>query len=72
MDALCFRVSSDRQTTENQFDDLVRIAEQNDSTRDWHEFRDDLAPCILASAEQRIGPSGVTTAYRVVPAGCSS
>jgi len=35
VDGLYFRVSSERQTTENQFEELVRIAEKDDSARDW-------------------------------------
>jgi hypothetical protein len=33
MDALYFRVSSEQQTTENQFDDLLQVAEK-DTERD--------------------------------------
>ena len=33
MDALYFRVSSDQQTTENQFEDLLEVAEKDDSAR---------------------------------------
>ena len=65
MDALYFRVSSDRQTTENQFEDLVQVAERDSSGRAWQQIRDDLSHCIVE--EQRIGPSGtVTTVYRIV------
>ena len=35
VDGLYFRVSSDRQTTENQFEGLLLIAEKDGSTRDW-------------------------------------
>ena len=35
MDALYFRVSSDRQTSENQFQDLLAVAEKDGSPRDW-------------------------------------
>ncbi len=34
MDALYFRVSSDRQTTENQFDELITAARAGDPARD--------------------------------------
>ena len=35
MDALYFRVSTDRQTTEHQFEDLLLVAERDGSDRDW-------------------------------------
>jgi hypothetical protein len=35
VDGLYFRVSSDRQTTENQFEGLLLIAQKDGSTRDW-------------------------------------
>jgi len=65
MDALYFRVSSERQTTENQFEDLLQIAERDGSGRDRQQIRDDLAHCLIE--EERQGPGGVTTLYRVVP-----
>jgi Site-specific recombinases, DNA invertase Pin homologs len=65
MDALYFRVSSERQTTENQFDDLLQVAERDGATRDWRKIRDDLSRCVIE--EQRTGPGGTTTLYRVVP-----
>jgi hypothetical protein len=33
--ALYFRVSSERQTTENQFEDLLCVAEKDGFLRDW-------------------------------------
>jgi hypothetical protein len=42
MDALYFRVSSERQTTENQFEDLLQVAEKDDSGRDWSQIRQSL------------------------------
>ena len=39
MDALYFRVSSERQTTENQFEDLLQVAEKDGSSRDWGNIR---------------------------------
>jgi DNA invertase Pin-like site-specific DNA recombinase len=39
MDALCFRVSSSRQITENQFQDLLEVAEKDASGRDWNHIR---------------------------------
>ncbi len=66
MDALYFRVSSDRQTTENQFADLLQIAEQDGSGRDWSEVRRLLTICIVE--EQRPSTNGSTrTVYRVRP-----
>ena len=42
MDALYFRVSSDRQTTENQFDELITAACTGDPARDWNRIRSEL------------------------------
>jgi DNA invertase Pin-like site-specific DNA recombinase len=39
VDALYFRVSSERQTTENQFEDLLQVAEKDGSGRNWSEIR---------------------------------
>ncbi len=50
MDALYFRVSSDRQTTENQFEDLLQVAEKDGSGRDWSQIRKLLSGCILEEA----------------------
>jgi len=36
-----FRVSSDRQTTENQFDELIAAARAGDPSRDWDRIRED-------------------------------
>ncbi len=65
MDALYFRVSSDRQTTENQFEDLVQIAERDDSGRDWPLIRDALARVVVP--EEHATPDGAVTLYRVAP-----
>ena len=62
MDALYFRVSSDRQTTENQFDDLLHVAERDGSGRDWPRIRDLLAQCVYEEPTA----SG-RTVYRVRP-----
>lgn len=65
MDALYFRVSSDRQTTQNQFDDLLQIAEHDNSGRDWDQIRETLAHCVVE--EIRKTPRGdTTTVYRVL------
>jgi DNA invertase Pin-like site-specific DNA recombinase len=64
MDALYFRVSSDRQTTENKFEDLLRIAEKDGSGRDWNQIRKALADCVYE--EQRsTRDGGNRTIYRV-------
>jgi hypothetical protein len=47
MDALYFRVSGERQTTENQFEDLLQVAEKDGSGRDWARIREMLAACII-------------------------
>ena len=39
---LYFRVSSDRQTTQNQFEDLLEAAERDGSGRDWPKIRQTL------------------------------
>src|SRR5690242_15361520 len=66
MDGLYFRVSSERQTTENQFEDLVQIAERDDSGRDWAQVRTALAACV--TEEQRPTCGGATrTVYYVQP-----
>ena len=50
MDALYFRVSTDRQTTENQFGDLLQVAEKDGSGRDWNRIRQLLSRCIHEEA----------------------
>ena len=50
MDALYFRVSADRQTTENQFEDLLQVAEKDGSERDWRAIRQRLSDCIQGEA----------------------
>jgi DNA invertase Pin-like site-specific DNA recombinase len=63
-DALYFRVSSDRQTTENQFDELLGVAHKDGHHRDWDSVRASLGRCILT--ETRTTRRGVTrTVYRV-------
>ncbi len=61
MDALYFRVSSDRQTAENQFEDLLQVAEKDGSGRDWSQIRKLLSRCIH---EEAIGDR---TLYSVNP-----
>ena len=46
MDALYFRVSSERQTTENQFAELLEVAEQDGSGRNWSKIRSLLASAV--------------------------
>ena len=65
MDGLYFRVSSDRQTTENQFEDLLAVAEKDDSARDWTSIRDLLSRCIVE--EEVRGEGARRTVYRVNP-----
>ncbi len=65
MDALYVRVSTDRQTTENQFEDLLQVAERDGPGRDWTQIRDLLSRSIV---EEEVGPPGSTrTVYRVNP-----
>jgi len=64
MDALYFRVRSERQTTENQFEDLLQVAEKDGSVRDWSQIREALARVVIE--EYRPGTNGATRAvYRV-------
>jgi putative DNA-invertase from lambdoid prophage Rac len=66
VDALYFRVSSERQTTENQFEDLLQVAEKDGSGRNWAQIRQALSDCVCE--EQRAMSNGTTrTAYRVRP-----
>ena len=66
-DALYFRVSSDRQTTENQFDELLGLAHRDGAERDCESIRADLHRSILT--DMRITRRGATrTLYRVDPA----
>jgi putative DNA-invertase from lambdoid prophage Rac len=63
-DALYFRVSSDRQTTENQFDELLAVAHKDSSDHDWDRIRADLGHSIIT--ETRTTRRGVMrTLYRV-------
>ncbi len=62
MDALYFRVSTDRQTTENQFEDLLQVAVKDGSARNWPIIRDRLSQCIQ---EERLASGRL--AYRVRP-----
>ncbi len=64
MDALYFRVSSDRQTTENQFDELITAARTGDPGRDWDRIRAELGRSVIA--ETRTTRRGVArTVYLV-------
>ena len=66
IDGLYLRVSSDRQTIENQFTDLLAVAERDDSQRDWISIRDIFSRCIV---EEEFHRQGVRhTLYRVNPA----
>ena len=62
MDALYFLVNSERQTTENQCEDLPQVAERDGSGRDWSEIRRLLSECLDEEETPRGG-----TRYRVVP-----
>lgn len=67
LDALYFRVSSDHQTTENQFEDLLQVAERDGSGRDWGEIRRTLSDCVY---EEQIpahdgGPRHIANAPRI-------
>jgi DNA invertase Pin-like site-specific DNA recombinase len=66
MDALYFRVSSERQTTENQFEDLLQLAEKDTTGRNWNEIRQTLSTCIVEE-ERRTRNGRTRTVYRVRP-----
>lgn len=59
--ALYFRVSSDRQTTENQFEDLLQVAERDGSSGDWRHIRQMLSQCV----HEEPSASGNGSVYRV-------
>jgi DNA invertase Pin-like site-specific DNA recombinase len=65
VDALYFRVSSERQTIENQFEDLFQVAERDDPTRDWNRIKELISRCVTKD-EHRSAPDGRARAvYRV-------
>jgi hypothetical protein len=64
MDAFYFRISSDRQTTENQFDALIAAARAGDPGRYWNGIRSHLTRSVIAEA--RTTRRGISrTVYRV-------
>jgi len=56
-DGLYFRVSSERQTSENQFDDLLQVAEKDGSGRDWAKYPDSELRWRIPGASGRGGQS---------------
>jgi putative DNA-invertase from lambdoid prophage Rac len=66
VDALYFRVSSERQTTENQFEDLLSIAEKDGSSRDWGHIRQALSNSVY-EAQVATPNGGHRLVYRVRP-----
>lgn len=66
MDAVYFRVSSDRQTMENQYEDVLRVAQQDGSGRNWNHIRELLNRCIY-ECEERQGRSRSFLIYKVRP-----
>jgi hypothetical protein len=67
IDGLYFRVSSNRQTTENQFADLLLIAEKDASERDWSEIRRLLTQGNIASGVDSKGFPAPCKACRPKP-----
>jgi putative DNA-invertase from lambdoid prophage Rac len=65
LDGLYFRVSSNRQTTENQFEDLLSIAAKDASGRDWSEIRRLLSEVVYT--EEKIGSRGSRIIYKIRP-----
>src|ERR1051326_6472199 len=66
VDGLYFRVSSDRPTTVNQFEDLLNIAEQGGSGRDWMRIRA-LPAQVVADEERKTSTDATRNVYRVHP-----
>jgi hypothetical protein len=66
VDAFYFRVSSERQTTENQFNDLLEVGERDGSGRDWSQIRQAVSRCIY---EEQVATSNDAhrLVYRVRP-----
>ena len=65
MDALYFRVSTDRQSTEKQLGDLLEVAKMDGSGRDWTHIDVLLSRVVV---EEEVGPPGSTrTIHRVNP-----
>ncbi len=69
-DGLYFRVSSERQTSENQFEDLLQVAEKDGSGRDWVRVRELLSQCIYQE-ELPCSGGGSRTVYRIQPEAAS-
>jgi putative DNA-invertase from lambdoid prophage Rac len=63
MHALYFRVSSDSQTTENQFQDVLELAAKEDPSRDWNGIRALLRSSVYEEA--RTTSRRTYTLYRV-------
>jgi len=66
VDALYFRVSSERQTTQNQFDDLLQVAEKDGSGRDWSQIRHGLSS-VIVEEQHPTRDGGTRTVYKVRP-----
>ena len=62
---LYFRVSSDRQTTQNQFEDLLGAAERDDSGRDWPKIRETLNKAIYQEDRPTSGSTRIV--YHIRP-----
>jgi hypothetical protein len=61
-----FRVSSERQTAKNQFEDQLRVAEKDGSSRDWNGIRAALTACVVKQRRPTSAGSN-RTIYRVQP-----
>ena len=64
--ALYFRVSSNRQTIESEFEDLVEVAERDEPNRDWYRIRSLLAN-VVREEERRSPSSNIRTLFHVNP-----
>jgi putative DNA-invertase from lambdoid prophage Rac len=65
-DGLYFRVSSERQTTENQFEDLLQVAEKGSSGRDWQQIRQLLSRSVFTD-QVPCQRGGHRTVHRIRP-----
>jgi hypothetical protein len=62
MDGLYSRVSSERQTRENQFEDVLQVAEKDGYGRDWSQIPEALSRCVIE--EHRPGTAGTARTVR--------
>jgi putative DNA-invertase from lambdoid prophage Rac len=67
MDALYFRVSSERQTTQNQIADLFQVAENDGSGRNWNRIKETTSKCVIEEERKSAPDARARTTYRLDP-----